>query len=61
VPGHPVLLGPAQLARLGELRGDVGARELLVDARMIECGDLWSGADVDSLADLERLSSTRPQ
>ena len=59
VPGHPVLLGPKQLMRLNELRGDVGARDLLVGAPQIECGDLWSGADVDTHADLDRLSSTR--
>lgn len=57
LPGHPVLLGPEQLARLDELRGDVGARELVAGAAMVECGDLWSGADVDTPADLERLSS----
>lgn len=61
VPGHPVLLGPQQLGRLNELHGDVGARELLIGTPMIECGDLWSGTDIDIRADLvERLSSTRP-
>lgn len=60
VPGHPVLLGQAELARLDELCGDVGARELLDGAPMIECGDLSSGLDVDTHADLERLSTARP-
>lgn len=58
VPGHPVLLGLEQLAQLDELRGDVGARELLVGAAMVECGDLGSGVDVDTPGDLERLSKT---
>ncbi len=53
-PGHPVLLGPAQLARLAELRGDQGARELLVGAELVECGDLCDGADVDTKHDLRR-------
>ncbi len=56
VPGHPVLLGPEQLSRLGELRGDVGARELLRGALTIECGDLASGLDVDTPADLDALT-----
>lgn len=60
VPGHPVLLGPDQLAALDGLRGDVGARELLAAARLIECSDLGSGADVDTRADLETLSLRPP-
>jgi CTP:molybdopterin cytidylyltransferase MocA len=55
VPGHPVLLGPDQLGRMGELQGDIGARELLAGAQTIECGDLASGRDVDTRADLEGL------
>lgn len=58
VPGHPVLLGPAQLGRLAELDGDVGARGLLAGVPTIECGDLASGADVDTPEDLAAL--TRP-
>ncbi|HWD84158.1 MAG TPA: nucleotidyltransferase family protein [Solirubrobacteraceae bacterium] len=56
IPGHPVLLGPEQLAGLDTLRGDVGARELLAGSDTIECGDLASGADVDTPADLDELS-----
>ncbi len=59
-PGHPVVLGAAQLARIAELNGDVGARGLIVGGQLIECGDLASGADVDTPADLEELRRTRP-
>jgi molybdenum cofactor cytidylyltransferase len=54
-PGHPVVLGPEQLRRLGELRGDTGARELLGDGSLIECGDLASGRDIDTTKDLEEM------
>ncbi|MFJ4037119.1 NTP transferase domain-containing protein [Microbacterium sp. NPDC090007] len=49
-PGHPVLLGRAHWAPLSAaVRGDLGARPYLIarDAELIECGDLWSGADHD--------------
>lgn len=59
VPGHPVLLGPDQLVRLHQLRGDVGARGLLADAPSVECGDLASGLDVDTCADLNQLTVRR--
>jgi molybdenum cofactor cytidylyltransferase len=52
-PGHPVVLGPDQLARLGSVGGDVGARELLEGGVLIECSDLASGVDVDTVADLD--------
>lgn len=55
VPGHPVLLGRAQLDRLAGIDGDRGARRLLTDGLQIECGDLASGADVDTVDDLGRL------
>ncbi len=55
VPGHPVLLGRdhwAEVARTA--RGDRGARDHLArhgDAvRLVECGDLATGADVDEPA-----------
>ena len=50
-PGHPVLIGTAHIAPLAaSLSGDRGARAYLAahGAREIECGDLWSGADVDT-------------
>lgn len=51
VPGHPVLLGRAHWAGVAEAaRGDRGARDYLVGrpVRLVECGDLAGGADVDS-------------
>ena len=58
VPGHPVVLGRAQLDRLQDVRGDVGARRLLGDGPRIECGDIASGADVDTVGDLDRLQDS---
>ena len=54
-PGHPVLLERALLARVGELRGDVGARQLLAGARVREweCGALADARDIDTRAALE--------
>jgi CTP:molybdopterin cytidylyltransferase MocA len=49
-PGHPVAIGSAHLAAVAAaLVGDRGARSYLVahGAAEVECGDLWSGADVD--------------
>ncbi|GAA3657846.1 nucleotidyltransferase family protein [Microbacterium marinilacus] len=49
-PGHPVLVGGAHVARLrATLSGDAGARPYLIahDATAVECGDLWSGEDID--------------
>ena len=54
-PGHPVSLGRAQLAAVGTLSGDRGARDLLERARMVECGHLCSGRDVDTPRDLEAI------
>jgi CTP:molybdopterin cytidylyltransferase MocA len=54
-PGHPVVLGAQELAALGELQGDAGARELLRGGRLIECGDLAPGADVDTPEDREAI------
>jgi CTP:molybdopterin cytidylyltransferase MocA len=54
-PGHPVVLGPEQLASVGQVRGDHGARELLGNAPTIECGQLCSGRDVDTPNDLETI------
>lgn len=56
-PGHPVVLGPAQIAAALELSGDEGARSVLGDGPRIECGELCSGADVDTPSDLEALRS----
>jgi molybdenum cofactor cytidylyltransferase len=54
-PGHPVVLGPAELAALEDVPGDVGARELLTGGNLIECGDLSAGTDVDTPQDLETI------
>ena len=56
-PGHPVLLGSRLLARAGELRGDIGFRDLLEAARVrrVECGHLGDPADVDTRAQLDAL------
>ena len=56
-PGHPVLLGRELLERVGELRGDVGFRELLggVDVREVEVGGLADPIDIDTREELARL------
>lgn len=51
VPGHPVLVGRAHWSSVADLAvGDRGARDYLAThaARLVECGDLASGGDVDS-------------
>ena len=57
-PAHPVLLGRPLLARVDELRGDVGFRDLLAGARVreFECGDLCDPVDVDTVEQLNALS-----
>ncbi|WP_193613327.1 NTP transferase domain-containing protein [Nocardioides lijunqiniae] len=50
-PGHPVLLGRAHWAGVqGSATGDRGARDYLdsAGARLVECGDLATGQDVDA-------------
>jgi molybdenum cofactor cytidylyltransferase len=54
-PGHPVVFGPQHLRAVNELRGDRGARELLGDAPVIECGQVCCGRDVDTEQDLEAI------
>ncbi len=54
-PGHPVVLGRDQIRAARSLTGDRGARGLLGDGPTIECSDLWSGSDVDTLDDLEAI------
>jgi CTP:molybdopterin cytidylyltransferase MocA len=56
-PGHPVVLGSVQIAAALELTGDEGARGVLGDGPRIECGELCSGADVDTPADLDAIRS----
>ncbi len=57
VPGHPVKLTPTLMRRVTELGGDVGARELLRSARLVECGHLCRGDDVDTPEDLALVAS----
>ena len=57
VPGHPVLLGRHHWAAvLREASGDAGARHFLARHRvvLVECGDLATGRDVDTLTGEER-------
>jgi molybdenum cofactor cytidylyltransferase len=54
-PGHPVVLGPDQIARLTGLAGDIGARKLLDGGPVIEIGHICSGRDVDTPEDLEEI------
>lgn len=56
-PGHPVLLGRDHWAGVAHsATGDRGARDYLAahesDVRLVECGDLASGHDVDTPDDL---------
>jgi molybdenum cofactor cytidylyltransferase len=57
VAGHPVALGRAILPHVAQLRGDVGARELLGHAtvRTFEAAHLCDPGDVDTPQDLEAL------
>lgn len=54
-PGHPVVLGPEQIRKIDTLHGDNGARELLGDAPVIECGKLCNGRDIDTPDDLKAI------
>ena len=58
-PGHPVSLKPGQMKAIRALRGDKGARDLLGGIRLIECGHLCSGRDVDTPEDLEAIRGGR--
>ena len=56
-PGHPVLLTRRLLARAGDLRGDVGFRDLLRGQRVrrFEAGHLADPTDIDTQEELARL------
>ena len=57
VPGHPVVLGRVHWALVcATATGDRGARDFLARTphRLVECGDLATGRDVDTAADVER-------
>ncbi|GAA2157885.1 nucleotidyltransferase family protein [Pedococcus bigeumensis] len=55
VPGHPVVIGRDHWPEVLEVAsGDTGARDYLATHRhlLVECGDLATGRDVDTPADL---------
>ncbi len=58
-PGHPVLLAARVLERVGGLRGDVGARELLegVGVCEVECGELGDPTDIDTPETLQEVQT----
>lgn len=58
VPGHPVLLKRHLLDRVEKLRGDIGARDLMADARVKtwEAGHLCDPTDIDTREQLEAVT-----
>ena len=57
VPGHPVAIGRDHWAAVRTTaRGDRGARDHLraTPHRLVECGDLATGRDLDTAEDLRR-------
>ena len=55
-PGHPVVLDRTVLARIGELRGDRGARDLLGGCARVEAAHLCDPTDIDTPEALEALT-----
>ena len=58
VPGHPVVIGRDHWAAvITTARGDRGARDHLrvTPHRLVECGDLATGRDLDTSGDLDDL------
>lgn len=58
VPGHPVALGRDHWAAVTiAARGDRGARDhfAVTPHRLVECGDLATGRDLDTAGDLDDL------
>jgi CTP:molybdopterin cytidylyltransferase MocA len=60
-PGHPVLLEHQLFGRVRELRGDSGARDLLVEVETAEvgCDGLGTAVDVDTRQQLAELEDVR--
>ena len=61
-PGHPVLLESELFARLRDVSGDLGARNLLMSVQVhdVPCDDLGGGEDVDTPAELDALRAGGP-
>ena len=53
-PGHPAVLGADLIAKAATLEGDRGLRDV-GSWRLVECGDIADGRDVDTHEDLEAL------
>ncbi len=54
-PGHPVVLGPKLLRAAAALQPHQTLRDVEHRWRMVECGHLCSGKDVDTTDDLEAI------
>ena len=54
VPGHPAVLGPAEIAKARSATGDQGLRDL-VAWRLVETGDPAAATDIDTPDDLEAV------
>jgi CTP:molybdopterin cytidylyltransferase MocA len=61
-PGHPVLLERELFARLRNVSGDRGARNVLMSVPVhdVPCEDLGGGEDVDTRAELDALRAGGP-
>jgi CTP:molybdopterin cytidylyltransferase MocA len=61
-PGHPVLLESGLFARLRNVSGDKGVRNLLMSVQVLDvpCDDLGGGEDVDTRAELDALRAGGP-
>jgi molybdenum cofactor cytidylyltransferase len=61
-PGHPVLLEQELFEPLRNVTGDLGARNVLLSAQVLDvpCDDLGGGEDVDTRAQLDALRAGGP-
>jgi CTP:molybdopterin cytidylyltransferase MocA len=58
-PNHPTVIESSLFGAVAELRGDEGARPLLVGARLVACDGLGAPDDVDTPEDLARAQAFR--